>query len=199
MGLIDILNGMQNGPRGRQPGGSSSGGGMSPLTMALLGLLAYKAFKGSGRASAAPGGPVHPPSGGLGDILGGLLGGRPGAASGGANSLNDLLQGGLGGLLGGGQGGTVLSNGLGNLVKQFQENGYGRAAQSWVGTGPNEEIAPKDLEDALGSGTLDALARQTGMGRGDLLSGLSQQLPELIDKLTPNGRVPTAEEASRMV
>jgi uncharacterized protein YidB (DUF937 family) len=198
MGLIDILNGMQAGPRGRQqPGASGSGGGVSPLTMALIGLLAYKAFKGSGHATAAPSAPASQPGGGLGDILGGLLGGRPGAAPGGAN-LNDLLQGGLGGLLGG-QGGTVLSNGLGNLVKQFQENGHGRAAQSWVGTGPNEEIAPKDLEDALGSGTLDALAQQTGMRRGDLLSGLSQQLPELIDKLTPNGRVPTAEEASRMV
>ena len=53
MGLIDILNGMQNGPRGRQAGGTSGGGGMSPLTMALIGLLAYKAFKGSGHATAA--------------------------------------------------------------------------------------------------------------------------------------------------
>src|SRR5262249_21206366 len=124
-------------------------------------------------APATPAGPTGPASqaGGLGDILGGLLGGKPGAAPPGGANLNDLLKGGLGGLLGGAQGGqagTVLSSGLDNLIKQFQENGYGRAAQSWVGTGPNEEIAPKDLEGALGSGTLDTLARHTGMNRGDL-------------------------------
>src|SRR5262249_9815112 len=206
MGLMDILNGMQAGPRGRpQPGAASGGGGMSPLTMALIGLLAYKALKGSSRASAAPSAPAGPTgpasqaSGGLGDILGGLLGGKPGAAPPGGANLNDLLKGGLGGLLGGGQAGTVLSDGLGNLIKEVQESGHGRAAQSWVGTGPNEDIAPKDLENALGSGTLDTLARHTGMSRSDLLAGLSQNLPELIDQLTPHGRVPTPEEAGRMV
>ena len=96
MGLQDILTGMMNGPRGqRQPSsGSSSGGGMSPLMMALLGLLAYKAFKGSGgqsRPSPMPpqgmpqGGNIQAGGGGLGDLLGGLFGGggRPGAMPGG--------------------------------------------------------------------------------------------------------------------
>ena len=55
MGLMDILNGMQNGPRGQQQGAPAGSGGMSPMTMALLGLLAYKAIKG----------------GGLGNMLGG--------------------------------------------------------------------------------------------------------------------------------
>jgi uncharacterized protein YidB (DUF937 family) len=215
MGLLDILNGMQNGPRGRpQPGSGSGGGGMSPLTMALLGLLAYKALKHfGGSQSAAPGGTGRPPSlppggtvtagqpgGGLGDVLGGLLGGKsmPTGGKPGA-SLNELFPGGLGGLLGGAAAGGVLSGGLDKLVKEFQASGHGKAAQSWVGTGPNQEIAPHDLANALGNDTLDALTKQTGLGREDLLSGLSQQLPDLIDQLTPNGRLPTNEEAARMV
>jgi uncharacterized protein YidB (DUF937 family) len=56
-----------------------------------------------------------------------------------------------------------------------------------------------DLANALGNDTLDALSQKTGLGREDLLIGLRQHLPDLIDKLTPNGRLPTNEEASRMV
>jgi uncharacterized protein YidB (DUF937 family) len=200
MGLLDILNGMQNGPRGqRQPSSSGSGGGMSPIMMALLGLLAYKALKGSGRQAPAPGG-------GLGDILGGLLGGRPSGMPSGAptgarpgGGLIDMIPGGLGGLLGGAAAGSVLNGGLGNLIKDLQNSGHGQAAQSWVGTGPNQEIAPHDLANALGSDTLDALSRQTGLEHEELLAGLSQQLPELVDQLTPAGRLPTDEEAARMV
>jgi uncharacterized protein YidB (DUF937 family) len=203
-----------NGPRGQRPPSSgSSGGGMSPLIMALLGLLAYKALKGRGGQAANPAGtdrPVPPggtvsagtPGGGLGDILGGLLGGTSGRAPAGARpggNLSDMIPGGLGGLLGGAAAGSVLSGGLDNLIKGFQQSGHGRAAQSWVGTGPNQEIAPNDLADALGSDALDALSRQTGMGRDDLLTGLSQHLPDLIDELTPNGRLPTEQEAARMV
>ena len=91
------------------------------------------------------------------------------ASTGGAKpggSLSDLIPGGLGGLLGGAAAGSVLSGGLGNLIKEFQDSGHGRAAQSWVGTGPNQEIAPNELANALGSDTIDALSRQTGVGRG---------------------------------
>ncbi len=241
MGLLDVLNGMQNGPRGapqpRQQGESS--GGMSPMMMALLALLAYKAFKGSGsRPTAAPAGTpsvpgtgagrasLPPQGGGLGDLLGGLLGGKPGAPAqagmpGGAGGLGDLLGGlfggggkpgaptqagaggGLGGLLGGllagGAAGTVLGGGLDNLIKDLQSQGYGKAAQSWVSAGPNEAISPNDLESALGADTLDTLASQTGMSRSELLQGLSQQLPEMVDQLTPDGRLPTEQEAARWV
>jgi uncharacterized protein YidB (DUF937 family) len=93
----------------------------------------------------------------------------------------------------------VLSGGLGNLIKQLQNSGQGRTAQSWIGTGPNQSIAPDDLAAALGGDTLDALTTQTGLGRADLLAGLSQHLPNLIDQLTPNGRLPTEEEVSRMI
>ena len=192
---------------------------MSPMTIALLGLLAYKAFKGRGGQAATPGGAGQsarlPPGsttnpgssgGGLGDVLGSLLGAKPGGAPTGApgakpggGGLNDLIQGGLGGLLGGAAAGSVLSGGLANIIKGLQDSGHGRTAQSWVGTGPNEEITPTDLAHALGNDTLDALSKQTGLSVNDLLAGLSQNLPELIDHLTPNGRVPTAEEAARMM
>ena len=218
MGLIDILNGMQNGPRGpSQPSSSSGkGGGMSPIMMALLGLVAYKAVKSMGGQPVARAGAGSPlPSGGsvtanqqgggIGDILGGLLGGKPAsvpATNVGANpnaSLKDLLPGGLGELLGGAAAGTAISGGIGALIKEFQQGGLGQAAQSWIGTGPNQRIASNDLERALGSDTLNALSKQTGVAREDLLAGLSQHLPDLIDRLTPNGRLPTEAEASRMV
>jgi len=222
MGLLDILNGMQNGPRGqRQPSttGRGSGGGMSPIMMALLGLLAYKALKGRSQAGAAPAAPARPAPlppgtqtagnspGGLGDILGGLLGGRPtGASVGGkpsgatpGGSLADMLPGGLGGLLGGAAAGSVLSGGLGNLMKELQERGYGDVANSWVGSGENQDIAPRDLEHALGSDTITTLAQQTGLDRDELLAGLSDHLPDLVDQLTPHGRLPSEHEAGRMV
>ena len=92
------------------------------------------------------------------------------------------------GLLGGAAAGSVLSGGLGNLIKELQESGHGRVAQSWVGTGDNEEIAPNDLARALGDDTLATLSQQTGIGHEDLLAGLSQHLPDLI-----NQRRPTAD------
>jgi uncharacterized protein YidB (DUF937 family) len=218
MGLADILTGMMNGPRGqRQPSSGGSGSGMSPIMMALLGLLAYKALKGRSGQAAYPGGTgrsVPPgatasggtPGGGLDDILGGLFGGKPGSAPGTATagakpggSVSDLFPGGLGSVLGGAAAGSVLSGGLANIIKGLQDSGHGRVAQSWVGTGPNEEIAPKELANALGSDTLNTLSKQTGMSTNDLLAGLSQHLPDLIDQLTPNGRLPTEQEAGRMV
>jgi len=189
MGLLDVLNGTQNGPRG-QPAPGSGRGGMSPMTMALLGLLAYKAIKSlSGRQpSAAPAGP---------GTLPGTAPGAPNAGS--AGGLGDLLKGGLGGLLAGGAAGSVLSGGLNDLLKQLQQNGHSDVAQSWVGSGPNKPIASQDLANALGADRINALMSYSGMSRNDLLQGLSQQLPDVVDQLTPDGRVPTEQEAEQMV
>ncbi len=204
MSLRDVLIGMQNGPRGA-PAASGGGGGMSPIVMALLGLLAYKAIKGRGQNTSGPVPQQAPPlapganEGGLGGLLGGLFGGgAAGANAPAGGGWNDLLRGGLGSLLGGAAAGSVLSGGLGTLIKDLQNSGQGRAAQSWVGTGPNEQIAPNELGKALGSDTVDALTRQTGMGRDALLQALSHYLPEFVDRLTPNGRLPTEQEASEM-
>lgn len=193
MGLLDVLNGMQNGPRGPSTPSSqsSSSGGMSPMTMALLGLLAWKAFKHlsgnqSGSApqpSPAPT-PTHLP---------------PPVNAGAGGGLGDLLKGGLGGLLAGGAAGSVLSGGLGDLLNQLQQSGHGDAASTWVGKGENKAIAPGDLANALGADQIESLSAQSGLSRDELLSGLSQYLPQVVDHLTPDGRLPTEQEIAGRV
>jgi uncharacterized protein YidB (DUF937 family) len=215
---------MQDEPHGqsraRESGGGEGAGKMSPLMMALLGLLAYKAIKSGGLGNILGGGqpsspvergrtPSLPPSGsarardtgsgGLDDLLGSLLSGASGGGRKGGGGLTDLIPGGLGGLLAGGAGGSVLSSGLDGLIRDFQNSGHARAAQSWVSSGPNEDIAPHDLEAALGADTIEALGRETGMQHDDLLAELSRQLPRFVDRLTPQGRLPSEDEAARMI
>jgi uncharacterized protein YidB (DUF937 family) len=189
MGLLDVLNGMQNGPRGPSNPSAQSSGGMSPMTVAILALLAYKAVKHLG--GSQPGASLAPAPAPGNTVNAGLPGG--GGTGGG---LGDVLKGGLGGLLAGGAAGSVISGGLGDLLKQFQQSGHGDTANSWVGTGPNKQIAPGDLASALGADQISHLVSQSGMSRDDLLAGLSQQLPEAINHLTPNGRLPTEDEVS---
>jgi uncharacterized protein YidB (DUF937 family) len=181
MGLLDVINGMQQGPRGPSNPNAQSRGGMSPLTMAILGLLAWKAVKhfGTNQANASP---SPPPSGA--------------SAGGAAGGLGDLLKGGLGGLLAGGAAGSVISGGLGDLLKQFQQNGQGEVANSWVSNDPNKQISPDDLGRALGADQLNALSAQSGLPRDELLAGLSRHLPEVVNHLTPDERLPTESELS---
>lgn len=198
MGLLDVINGMQQGPRGSSaPTTSQSGGGMSPMTMAILALIGWKAFKhftaNQSGATAAP----PPPSGGS-TGSGGLGGGLGGALGGGGlgGGLGDVLKGPLGGLLGGAAAGSVISGGLGDLLKQLQQGGQADTANSWVGKGENKAIAPGDLASALGADQIDSLAAHSGLSRDDLLKGLSQYLPKVVDHLTPDGRLPTEDEVS---
>lgn len=214
MGLLDdVLKGMLNGPRGapqqrqQQPGG---GGGMSPITLALLAFLAYKAYQsgmfGGGKTAPDAGGSPFPlpnpgettaSGGGFGDLLGQVLGGgksgMPSANSGGG--LGDLL----GGILGGGAAGGILSGGLDQLLKQMQQGGQGNVIDSWIGKGQNQQIAPNQLEGVLGKDVIDALVRQTGESKGTVLSDLAKDLPQLIDMLTPDGKVPSENELKRFL
>ena len=183
MGLLDILNGMQNGPRGQTTPAPAGSGGMSPIAMALLGLVAYKAIKhlSPDQPNAVPANrgtttADTPAGGGLGGMLGPL-----------------------GGLLAGGGAGSVLSGGLNDLLKQFQQGGQSDVVQSWIGTGPNKQISPDVLSKVLSPDQIRTLSAQTGMSRNDLIATLSQQLPELINQLTPDGRIPTEREASRLI
>ena len=191
MGLLDVLNGMQNGPRGPSTPSaqSDSGGGMSPMTMAILALLAWKAVKhlGGSQPGATPSAPSAPPK---------LPGNVTASLPGGGGGLGDILKGGLGGLLAGGAAGSVLSGGLGDLLNQFKQKGQGDAANSWVGNGPNKQIAPGDLANALGADQINSLSSQSGLSRDDLLKGLSQYLPDVINHLTPDGRLPNEKELS---
>jgi uncharacterized protein YidB (DUF937 family) len=160
---------------------------MSPMTMAILGLLAWKAFKHftanqSGTAPQPSPTPAPPPVNTGGGSLGGGLG--------------DVLKGGLGGLIAGGAAGSVISGGLGDLLNQLQKGGQGDTANSWVGKGQNKPIAPGDLANALGADQIEQLSAQSGLSRDELLSGLSQYLPQVVDHLTPDGRLPTEQELS---
>jgi len=111
---------------------------------------------------------------------------KAGAAQGGAGSFLDKLRSSLGGATAGG----VLSGGLGELLDRFKRSGQGDTAESWVGTGPNKPVGPTQLEQAIGPEILDSLSRQTGLSRNELLARLSRELPDAVDKYTPQGRLP---------
>jgi uncharacterized protein YidB (DUF937 family) len=182
MGLSDVLNGMQNGPRGGSSSSSSSG--MSPLTMGLLALLAYKALKGSGiLGSEAPAGGVPP--------------GRPEPDSANRPAAGSDWLTGLQKVIAGGGAGGILSGGLGELIKRLQQSGQGPAAQSWIEKGANEPVAPEHLEKAVGADTLDDLAQRMGVPRDRLLAELKAMLPSTVDAMTPDGRLPDEKEAAR--
>jgi uncharacterized protein YidB (DUF937 family) len=192
MGLFDVV------------GGNRRSGGMSPLALAVLGTLAYQALKNKG---------------GLGGLLGtrseaaNPVGGATGAGVGagvtpagiapptGANpsaTSNPAPAGGLGGVLGGlGAGG--LGAGLRDLLDRFRQAGHEDKAQSWVSTGANRPIASQELEQVLGAERIEWLVKQTGLPKDQLLAGLSTELPGAIDKLTPQGHVPTDDELDGQV
>jgi len=150
-----------------------------PSMTALLGLLAIAGYQNRDKIL---------------EMLGGLGQSKPGAAEhGGVGGLFDQLRSSLGGVGAGG----VLSSGLGELVDRFQKAGHGDTAESWVKTGPNKPVSPSQLEQAIGPEVLNNLASQTGLSRDDLLRRLSREIPDAVDKYTPQGRLPTEAELSR--
>ena len=154
--------------------------GMPSMT-ALLGMLAMAGFQNRDKITEMlTGAGTSGPNTGAGQSgLGGLLG-----------SLGGLL-GGAGSASGGtGGAGNLLNNGLNELLNSFKQNGQGDTAQSWIEPGPNKEISPPQLKQAIGSDVLAALEKQTGLSQQDLLARLSRELPSAIDKYTPDGRLP---------
>lgn len=148
MGILDMLGG----PTTRRSGG------MSPIMVGLMGLLAYRTLKGKGRLADMLGTSANAPDAG-GPLTGGALGG-----------------------------------GLKDLLDRFRQSGQGTKAESWVAKGPNQAIAPDELESALGQERIQWLVEQTGMPKDQLLAGLSHELPDAVDQLTPEGRLPTDAE-----
>jgi uncharacterized protein YidB (DUF937 family) len=150
------------------PGGNVS----KPLMIALTALLAARATG----------------SGGLGNLFGG--GGAatqtPQTAPGQAQPSQPQGQP-QGGLLGG----------LGSLVQRFQQSGHGDIINSWIGPGQNRAITPEQLHQALGPEAVNNLSQLTGAAPHDLVSELSRILPGLVDRLTPQGRMPDQTEMSR--
>lgn len=86
--------------------------------------------------------------------------------------------------------GGLLGSGLGQLVDLFKQNGQGEAAESWIGKGPNQELPPPQLKQAIGSDVLLALEKQTGLSQEEILARLSRELPSAVDQYTPDGRIP---------
>ena len=152
--------------------------GMPSMT-ALLGMLAMAGFQNRDKITEMlTGAGTSSPNAGAGQSgLGGLLGS-------------------LGGLLGGagstGGAGNLLNDGLNELLNSFKQNGQGDTAQSWIEPGPNKEISPPQLKQAIGSDVLALLEKTTGLSQQDLLARLSRELPSAIDKYTPDGRLPGA-------
>ncbi|OHV23836.1 DUF937 domain-containing protein [Rhizobium sp. RMa-01] len=157
---------------------------MSGQLKALLAVLAVAGYQNRDKIGELLRGIQNPQQGpggqqpgGLGGILGGLGG-----------------SGGLGGLLGGLTSGSIVSGGLGDLLKTFQQNGHGDKIDSWVRPGQNADINDGQLAEALGPDVLNEIARNTGLSREEILGRLSRDLPKAVDDLTPEGKLPTPEE-----
>jgi len=138
---------------------------------ALLGLLAIAGYQNR-------------------DKIAEMLGSAQGGAGTGQSGLGGLLGQISGGLGAGGVGG-LLSGGIGELVDRFKQSGQADTVDSWVGTGPNKQIAPSQLEQAIGADVLETLSTQTGLSKEELLARLSRELPNAVDKYTPQGHLPT--------
>jgi uncharacterized protein YidB (DUF937 family) len=93
----------------------------------------------------------------------------------------------------------TITGGLGGLLKQFQQAGFGDTINSWINTGPNKPVAPAQVSDALGPEIIDMLSQRTGLPRDQVASILSQVLPQIVDQLTPDGRLPSQREVARLI
>jgi uncharacterized protein YidB (DUF937 family) len=89
-----------------------------------------------------------------------------------------------------------LVGGLGGLLEKLQSAGHGETVKSWLGPGQNQPIEPGQLGSALGQKNIGAAAQQAGVSEQEFLSQLAQVLPQFVDKLTPNGRIPSLQEIS---
>ena len=137
--------------------------------------------------------------GGLGDLLGSILGRSSGGGFGGLGG-GGSATGGIGGV--GGKSALVAmllplamqwmqrNGGIGGVLQRFQQKGYSQQAASWVSTGPNEELGPQAIGDVVGMDELSRLSQQLGVSNEDVSSGMAQILPEIVNRLTPQGSVP---------
>ena len=111
------------------------------------------------------------------------------SALGGGNKKDDLMST-VVGLLGG-------QGGLNNLISQFTSKGLGDVIGSWVSTGKNLPVSGDQLQNVLGKDTISNLASKLGIDKGALTCQLSNLLPDVVDKLTPDGKVPEGDIMSK--
>ena len=147
-----------------------------PSMTALLGLLAVAGYQNRDK---------------IAEMLSGAqqkLGAPATSSQAGKGGLLDNL----GSLLSGTTVGGLLTGGLRDLTETFKQKGQGEVVESWINKGPNKQIAPSQLEQAIGPEVLATLSEQTGLSKEELLAKLSSTLPDAVDKYTPEGRLPTA-------
>ena len=181
--MSDLLSGLLGGARRGGVLGGGLGGG---LRMAALALLLHQVMKRSGGGGAAP--RDDTPGGGLGGLLGGLLGGGAGGPAGG--SVAGTLGGGA--AAGGGLGG--LLSGLGGLLGGLRSQGLSQHVESWIATGPNQPVEPRQLAAAFDPDEVETLARKAGTDRETLMQEVSRVLPDFVDRMTPQGRLPQHQD-----
>ncbi len=110
--------------------------------------------------------------------LGKLVSSVTGKASGENSTVTKLL-----GMVGG-------QEGLTKLVSQLQSGGLGQKVQSWIGKGSNQPVSGQEIGSALGQDKVEELSKQTGMSQSQVTDDLAQQLPQVVDHLTPDGHLP---------
>ena len=158
--------------------------------MGLLDTITGMFKKGGSSAGGSAGG-----SSGGGSALGGIpgLGNIPGLSAL-TGSQGGLIKSLLPALLGSG----VLSHlgGLSGIMSKLGGSPIAAQASSWVGTGPNEEVHPDQLEAALGTDTVASIAKEAGVSHDEAKSGLASLLPKLVNQVTPGGSLPGAGQLS---
>ena len=108
-----------------------------------------------------------------------------------------MFDGLLGGIVGAGMVTAVNGiiekhGGLQGVVNEFERNGLGATVKSWIGTGPNQPISADQVQQALGPDLLQQLSAKSGLSVQELTQKLSQVLPQAVDRLTPDGKIPSA-------
>ena len=123
----------------------------------------------------------------LDSVIGAVAGGMGGQGRGGAQGalLNAVIA-----MLANGQGRGGASGGLGDLIGKFTQGGLGDVIGSWVGHGQNAPISGDQLSNVLGSDMISDLAAQLGLSNEEAAGQLSQMLPQVVDRLTPQGHAP---------
>jgi uncharacterized protein YidB (DUF937 family) len=116
-------------------------------------------------------------------------------AAGAGGGIGDVL----GQVLGGGTRSMGAGSGLGGLLEQLQRSGFGEQADSWVGRGANKPISPDAMSQIFGQDGLEQISRQAGISQDEASRGLSQLLPEVVDRVTPDGEVPDADALASSV
>ena len=133
--------------------------------------------------------------GGLGDLLGGLTGG--GSSGGGGSSMAGMA--GLAAAMAPMVGGFLKSGGLDKLLSGFKEEGMEKEAASWVGTGTNEPISAKQVEQVVDSDKIDEVATELGVSHDQAATVLADVIPGVVDAVTPAGQVPSTEELAAKI